>query len=182
MDPTKIFLHRDFQIAPADPRLFGGFLEHIGRAVYEGVYDPASKHADENGFRRDVLDQLKRLNFTSMCYPGGNFASGYHWMDGVGDRSARPMDTKYANLRAENGSTQPHAVKLWCLGNEMEGAWQIWHIPAGDQAGPGCAQHLRASPQVSSHPFGGILLQDGIAAVRLPPLSVVAITFNLAGM
>ena len=82
MDQTKIILHPDYQIAPVDPRIFGGFLEHIGRAVYEGVYEPQSKHADENGFRRDVLHSLNQLAFTSMRYPGGNFASGYHWLDG----------------------------------------------------------------------------------------------------
>jgi alpha-N-arabinofuranosidase len=189
MDPTKIFLHGDFKIGLVDPRLFGGFLEHVGRAVYEGVYDPASKYADQNGFRRDVLEQLKRLNFTAMRYPGGNFASGYHWMDGVGARSSRPVvqelalhsvesnqfgtdefiqlsremgwtpmlsvnlgtgtpeearnwveycnspvGTKYANLRAENDSPQPYGVKLWCLGNEMDGPWQIGHVPADQYA------------------------------------------------
>ena len=84
MDTTRIHLDREFVIAPVDPRIFGGFLEHVGRAVYEGVYDPQSKQADELGFRNDVLSSLKELAFTAMRYPGGNFASGYHWMDGVG--------------------------------------------------------------------------------------------------
>jgi alpha-N-arabinofuranosidase len=86
MEPTKIFLDREFQIASVDPRIFGGFLEHIGRAVYEGVYDPNSKHSDGSGFRRDVIESLKPLRFTAMRYPGGNFVSGYHWLDGVGLR------------------------------------------------------------------------------------------------
>ncbi len=189
MDRTKIILHRDYQIGQVDSRLFGGFLEHIGRAVYEGVYDPLSKHADGQGFRMDVLDSLKRLNFTTMRYPGGNFSSGYHWMDGVGPRASRPViqdmashsiepnqfgtdeficlaqrmgwtpmmtvnlgtgtpeearnwveycnapvGTKYSNMRAANGSSEPYGVKLWCLGNEMDGPWQIGHVPADQYA------------------------------------------------
>ena len=90
MDQTKVILDRDYQIAQVDPRLFGGFLEHIGRAVYEGVYEPQSKHADQYGFRKDVLNCLKQLCFTAMRYPGGNFASGYHWLDGVGPMKDRP--------------------------------------------------------------------------------------------
>jgi alpha-L-arabinofuranosidase len=189
MDHTKVVLHPDYQIAPVDPRIFGGFLEHIGRAVYEGVYDPQSKHADKHGFRKDVLSSLKPLAFTAMRYPGGNFASGYHWMDGIGPRSSRlvmqelaslsiepnqfgsdefiqlarkmnwtpmitvnlgtgtpeeasnwveycnrPVGTKFSNLRAKNGSAEPFGVKLWGLGNEMDGPWQQGHVPAGQYA------------------------------------------------
>lgn len=189
MDPTRMILHRDYQIGRVDPRLFGGFLEHIGRAVYEGVFDPQSKHADPHGFRKDVLNSLKRLNFTMMRYPGGNFASGYHWMDGVGPRAARPvlqdmashsiepnqfgtaefiqlsrlmnwtpmitvnlgtgtpeearnwveycngpLGTRFSDLRAANGSREPYDVNLWCLGNEMDGPWQIGHVPAEQYA------------------------------------------------
>jgi alpha-N-arabinofuranosidase len=189
MDPTTITLHTRFQISPVDPRVFGGFLEHMGRAVYEGVYDPNSAHADADGFRVDVLSALRRLNMTAMRYPGGNFASGYHWMDGVGPRAQRPRirelawqsietnqfgtdefialcrklgwtpmitvnlgtgtpeearnwveycncpnGTKYADMRAANGSLEPFGVKLWCLGNEMDGAWQLGHAPADQYA------------------------------------------------
>jgi len=189
MDHTKITLHRDNLISPVDPRIFGGFLEHIGRAVYEGVYDPSSVHADEHGFRKDVLNSLRPLSFTSMRYPGGNFASGYHWLNGVGPRSKRPVvqelasqsiepnlfgtdefiqlsrildwtpmitvnlgtgtpeeagnwveycnspvGTKYADLRAENGGDEPYRVKLWGLGNEMDGHWQLGHVPADQYA------------------------------------------------
>jgi len=77
----------NFRLAQLIRGLFGGFLEHIGRAVYEGVYEPQSKLADENGFRQDVIGSLKKLLFTAMRYPGGNFASGYHWLDGVGPRN-----------------------------------------------------------------------------------------------
>ena len=180
MHVTTIYLHTAFRIAPVDPRVFGGFLEHMGRAVYEGVYDPTSTHADADGFRMDVLDALRRLRFTVMRYPGGNFVSGYHWEDGIGPRDKRPLrietawdsqepnqvgtdefmslcrkmgwqpmlavnlgsgtpeearnwveycngatSTKYGDLRAANGHPEPYGVKLWCLGNEMDGPWQM---------------------------------------------------------
>src|SRR5713226_426066 len=189
MDPTTLTLHTRFAIAPADPRIFGGFLEHMGRAVYEGVYDPASPQADADGLRADVRDALWRLNMTAMRYPGGNFASGYHWLDGVGPLDQRPTvrelawqslepnrfgteeyvrlcrklgwtsmltvnlgtgtpeearnwveycnaptGSQYADRRAANGHPEPHAVKLWCLGNEMDGPWQLGHVPADHYA------------------------------------------------
>lgn len=189
MDKTKLILSRDYQIGRVDPRIFGGFLEHIGRAVYEGVYDPNSPQADEQGFRKDVMRSLKALAFTAMRYPGGNFASGYHWLDGVGPLSTRPvlqelaslsiepnlfgtdefiqlarkMDwtpmftanlgtgtpeearnwveycnktvgTRFSDLRQKNASVEPYGVKLWGLGNEMDGHWQQGHAPAGHYA------------------------------------------------
>ena len=184
METTKLTLHSQFQVDRVDPRIFGGFLEHMGRAVYQGVYEPESSHADEDGFRQDVLSALRRLQMTAIRYPGGNFASGYHWMDGIGPRSERPVvrelawqsvepnqfgteeyirlcrkmgwtpmvtvnmgtgtpeearnwveycnapiGTRYADLREANGSADPHAVPLWCLGNEMDGSWQLGHVP-----------------------------------------------------
>jgi alpha-N-arabinofuranosidase len=186
---TTIHLHTAFRIAPVDPRVFGGFLEHMGRAVYEGVYDPKSKHADAEGFRTDVLDALRRLRFTVVRYPGGNFVSGYHWEDGIGPRDQRPLrvekawdskepnhvgtdeflslcrkldwqpmlsinlgtagaddarnwieycngprGTRYGDRRAANGHPEPYGVKLWCLGNEMDGPWQLGHCPAEEYA------------------------------------------------
>jgi alpha-N-arabinofuranosidase len=157
--------------------------------VYEGVYDPDSAHADVDGFRADVLAALRRLDMTVMRYPGGNFASGYHWMDGVGPHAERPTvrelawqsiepnyigtddyialcrrqgwmpmltvnlgsgtpeearnwveycnsaaGTRYAGMRAANCGDVPHGVKLWCLGNEMDGPWQLGHVPADQYA------------------------------------------------
>jgi alpha-N-arabinofuranosidase len=189
MKETKAVLHSRFQIGRVDPRLFGGFLEHMGRAVYQGVYDPESALADEQGFRSDVLSALRRLDMTVMRYPGGNFASGYHWLDGVGPREKRPpvrelawqsvepnrfgtdeyiglcrkagwspmitvnlgtgtpeearnwveycncpQGTRYADLRAAFGNPEPYGVKLWCLGNEMDGPWQLGHVPAAEYA------------------------------------------------
>jgi len=89
MDTSTIHLHSKFQVGPVDPRIFGGFLEHMGRAVYQGVYDPECVHADDDGFRTDSLSALRRLNMTVMPYPGGNFASGYHWAD-LGFGNDRP--------------------------------------------------------------------------------------------
>lgn len=189
MQPTTLTMHSGFPIAPVDPRIFGGFLEHMGRAVYEGVYDPGCKHADEDGCRTDVMTALRRLGMTAMRYPGGNFASGYHWIDGVGPRDHRPTvrelawqslepnrfgtdeyirlcrkmgwtpmltanmgtgtpeearnwveycncppGSRWADLRVANGARSPHDVKLWCLGNEMDGAWQLGHVPADHYA------------------------------------------------
>ena len=185
LDPTILRLHTGFRIGEVDPRIFGGFLEHMGRAVYQGVYEPTSRHADERGFRGDVLAALDGLRMTAMRYPGGNFASGYHWQDGVGPRAERPTlrelawrttepnefgtgefaalsqrmgwtpmltvnlgtgtpeearnwveycnapaGTRYADLRVAHGSPEPFACKLWCLGNEMDGPWQLGHVPA----------------------------------------------------
>ena len=182
---TTLHVHPRFVIDRVDPRVFGGFLEHLGRAVYQGVYDPDSPHADASGCRTDVLEALRQLRFTALRYPGGNFVSGYHWQDAVGPRENRPvirdlawqslepntfgpneflalcrrMDwtpmlavnlgtgtpeearnwleycnhpagSKWADLRVEHGYPDPHNVKLWCLGNEMDGPWQIGHVPA----------------------------------------------------
>jgi alpha-N-arabinofuranosidase len=189
MQPTTLTLHTAFRIGEVDPRIFGGFLEHMGRAVYQGVYDPSSAHADAEGFREDVLAALEPLSMTVMRYPGGNFVSGYHWEDGIGPREKRPTvrelawrtiepnhfgteefialsrrmnwtpmlavnlgtgspeearnwveycngeaGTRYADLRGAGGSAEPHGVKLWCLGNEMDGPWQLGHVPAEQYA------------------------------------------------
>src|SRR5512146_646470 len=189
MEKARIVLDPAYTIAPVDPRIFGGFLEHMGRAVYEGVYDPKSSHADGDGFRQDTLSALRKLQMTAMRYPGGNFASGYHWVDGIGPKDQRPtvrelawqsiepnqfgtdefiqlsrlmswtpmltinlgtgtpeearnwveycnspVGTRYADLRAKYGSEDPYQVRLWCLGNEMDGLWQLGHLPAEQYA------------------------------------------------
>lgn len=189
MNTTRVTVDPHYRIGMVDERIFGGFLEHIGRAVYEGVYDPQSRHADADGFRKDVLEALRKQRYTAMRYPGGNFVSGYHWLDGVGPRDQRPrvrelawqslepntfgtdefmrlarkMDwtpmftvnlgtgtpeearnwleytncppgTRYADLRKANGAADPYDVRLWCLGNEMDGPWQLGHVPADQYA------------------------------------------------
>ncbi len=180
MRKAKVLLDRDFTIGRTDPRLFGAFIEHLGRCVYGGIYEPGHKTADKNGFRGDVLALVRELAPTIMRYPGGNFVSGYNWEDGVGpvkDRPARldlawfstepntfgtnefvdwckaaniepmlavnlgtrggdaarnlveycnhPGGTYYSDLRKTHGWPKPHDIKFWCLGNEMDGPWQM---------------------------------------------------------
>ncbi|MBI5960817.1 MAG: alpha-N-arabinofuranosidase [Chloroflexi bacterium] len=185
LSAAQIFLDTNRVISPISPLVFSGFAEHMGRSIYEGIYDPASPRADERGLRKDVIAALRELNFRAIRYPGGNFLSGYRWLDGVGPRNQRPcrrdlawqsietnqfgtnefiewcktvqtepmlaanmgtgsiqeaadlveycnapIGTQYANLRASHGYPEPHAVKYWCLGNEMDGPWQIGHLDA----------------------------------------------------
>ena len=185
--PTRVVIDSSRQISTIDPHVWGSFLEHLGRAIYEGIYDPGSKFADANGFRTDVMQEVKDLGVPIIRYPGGNFVSGYHWLDGVGPKDKRPVvldrawntletnqfgtdqfvtwarqvgaeplfglnfgtgtaedaaalleycnvekGTKWSDLRRANGYAQPHNVKYWCVGNEMDGPWQIGHMPARD--------------------------------------------------
>lgn len=179
---SQVTLDQDFVIGRVDQRLFGGFAEHLGRHIYTGIYEPGHPLADKQGFRTDVLDLVRKLRLPVMRYPGGNFVSGYDWLDGVGPREQRPrrldlawhsietnhfgtnefMDwcrlcgsspmlavnlgtagpnearnlveycnhpggTHWSDLRRRHGYEQPHCVKTWCLGNEMDGSWQIGH-------------------------------------------------------
>jgi alpha-L-arabinofuranosidase len=182
---SRIFVDSRRTIAPLDRNLFGSFLEHLGRAIYEGIYDPGSKLSESNGFRTDVLAEIKKLGVPIVRYPGGNFVSGYNWLDGVGPKQDRPRvldkawnsmnsnqfgtnefmawckavgteplmglnlgtgtpeqaaalveycnvdkGTKWSDLRRKHGFSTPYSVKRWCLGNEMDGPWQIGHISA----------------------------------------------------
>ena len=93
-DSAKIYVDTKRIISQISPLLFSGFAEHMGRCIYEGIYEPSSPQADENGLRKDVLAALRELNYRSMRYPGGNFLSGYRWEDGIGPkRSARAVAT-----------------------------------------------------------------------------------------
>jgi alpha-L-arabinofuranosidase len=178
-----------FVVGPINRRLFGSFVEHLGRCVYDGIYEPGHPAADEDGYRRDVIDLVRELGVSTIRYPGGNFVSGYRWEDGVGPRSERPrrldlawhstetnevgidefavwlrkvgsemmyavnlgtrgvqeaLDVlEYANLRSgttlsdqriANGTIEPHDVRMWCLGNEMDGPWQLGHGTAQNYA------------------------------------------------
>jgi len=84
--PARFTLHPELQIGETDPRLYGSFIEHLGRAVYGGIYEPGHPLAEENGFREDVLNLVKELNVPIVRYPGGNFVSGYNWEDGIGPK------------------------------------------------------------------------------------------------
>ena len=174
------------------PTIFGGFAEHMGRCIYEGIYDPQSPHADHNGIRKDVLAALREQRYTVLRYPGGNFVNTYDWADGVGPKDQRPrrrepawnsietnqfgtnefidfcralgaepmlavnlgtrglaevsnfveycnapVSTKYADLRAQHGWREPHKVKYWCVGNEMDGPWQIGQMTLEQNAWTG---------------------------------------------
>lgn len=180
MKTARISIDATNEISHIDDRLYGSFIEHLGRAVYGGIYQPGHPLADADGFRTDVIDLVKRLNVPIVRYPGGNFVSGYNWEDGVGPKEMRPvkldlawfttetnefgmqefhkwLDTvgavpmmavnlgtrgpdqarnlvEYANhpkgtywsdLRRSHGKEQPYGIHTWCLGNEMDGPWQM---------------------------------------------------------
>jgi alpha-N-arabinofuranosidase len=203
-------------VAEVDPRLYGSFVEHMGRCVYEGIFEPKHPEADPKGFRTDVAALVRELGVPVIRYPGGNFVSGYNWEDGIGpveDRPSRldlawrsletnrvgvdefvpwcsdvgsePMmavnlgtrgvdaarnlveycnigsGTEWSDLRRRNGAADPYGIRLWCLGNEMDGPWQIGHKTA-EQYGQLAASAGRAMRRVdptielvvcgSSHP------------------------------
>ncbi|GAB2623295.1 alpha-N-arabinofuranosidase [Pseudactinotalea suaedae] len=183
--PSRVLVDPSMVIGDIDPRVYGSFVEHMGRCVYDGIFDPEHPTADEAGFRQDVAELVRELGPTILRYPGGNFVSGYHWEDGVGPREARPRrrdlawrsietnqvgtneflgyarsvgaeammavnlgtrgidaatalleyttlrDGSYwADLRREHGVAEPYDVPVWCLGNEMDGPWQLGHKTA----------------------------------------------------
>ena len=180
MKSATMTLDRAYTIGRIDPRLYGSFIEHLGRAVYGGIYEPGHPSADEQGFRTDVLERVRALGVPVVRYPGGNFVSGFHWEDSVGPADRRPKrldlawfttesnevglhefynwaekagssvmyavnlgtrgpenardiveyanhrgGSKYSDLRIANGRWEPFGIKLWCLGNEMDGPWQM---------------------------------------------------------
>ncbi len=177
---VKATLHREFNIAEIDDRIYSAFIEHMGRAIYTGIYEPDHATADEDGFRGDVLELVRDLRIPAIRYPGGNFVSAYNWEDGVGPKEDRPVrldlawrsketnqvginefarwakkadiemilavnlgsrdlnaarafaeycnhpsGTHWSDLRRSHGVEDPYGVRMWCLGNEMDGPWQI---------------------------------------------------------
>jgi len=204
MHQAHLAVDSRFTVGPIDRRLFGSFVEHLGRSVYDGIHEPGHPLADDLGFRTDVLELVRELGVTTLRYPGGNFVSGYRWEDGVGRRAARPtrldlawhstetnqvgldefagwaaragsevmlavnLGTRgvaealelleYANIasgtawsdaRVANGHRAPHDVRMWCLGNEMDGPWQIGHRSADDY-GKLASQAAKAMRQLDS--------------------------------
>jgi alpha-N-arabinofuranosidase len=182
---ASLTLHPTFVVGPVRRRTFGSFVEHLGRCVYGGIYEPTHPLADEDGFRKDVLELTRELGATTIRYPGGNFVSGYRWEDGIGPRAQRPRrldlawhstetnevgvdefmrwaakagvepmmavnlgtrgvqeavdlleycnvrgGTVLSDLRRANGAPEPHGIRMWCLGNEMDGPWQEGHKTA----------------------------------------------------
>jgi alpha-L-arabinofuranosidase len=214
---TRVVIEPSRQISTLDPRVFGSFLEQLGRAIYTGIYEPGSKLADANGFRTDVMAEIHGLGVPIIRWPGGNFVSGYHWLDGVGPKQDRPRvldrawntletnqfgtnefmtwckqvgteplmglnfgtgsaemaaalveycnvdnGTRWSDLRRQHGYERPHNVKYWCLGNEMDGPWQIGHMSAheyGEKAADAARQMRVIDPTLkliacgSSGPF-----------------------------
>lgn len=112
MNRIKIDVER--QVGPVDPRIYGTFVEHLGRCVYGGVYDPGSPLSDADGVRLDVLEATQRLAPTQVRYPGGNFVSGYHWLDGVGPRDARPRRMELAWHTVETNQFGTNEFVQWC--------------------------------------------------------------------
>ncbi len=182
---ARIKIDIDRTVGEIDKNIYGNFVEHLGRCVYSGIYEPGSEQADKKGFRKDVLETIKGLNVSIVRYPGGNFVSNYHWLDGVGPERiprmelawarletnqfgtnefvefAKAVGTEpyfavnmgtgtieeaqrwveycnvkegpyFAELRRKHGYPEPHNIKYWSLGNEMDGFWQMGHLNAED--------------------------------------------------
>ncbi|MFD1432200.1 arabinosylfuranosidase ArfA [Lacticaseibacillus yichunensis] len=181
----SLVIDQNARVDQIDPRIYGSFIEHLGRAVYTGIYQPGHPSADAEGFRQDVIDLVNRLGVPIIRYPGGNFVSGFNWEDSVGPKAQRPKrldlawqtvetnefglhefvnwskkvnsqvmmavnlgtrgadearrlveycnfpgGTALSDWRKQNGAAQPFNIKTWCLGNEMDGPWQIGHKTA----------------------------------------------------
>lgn len=184
---ASVTAHKDYTISKIDDRVYGAFLEHLGRAIYTGIYEPGHDTADKNGMRGDVAQLVRDLDVPMVRYPGGNFVSAYNWEDGIGPREKRPTrldlawhtsdsnavgihefadwcetvgtemmlavnlgsrgldharnfleyvnaptGSYWGDLRKSNGRAEPWNVKLWCLGNEMDGPWQVGHKTADE--------------------------------------------------
>lgn len=182
MKRAQMVIDKAFKVSEVDKRIYGSFIEHLGRAVYDGIYQPGNALSDEEGFRTDVIDMVKELNVPIVRYPGGNFVSSFVWEDSVGPVEQRPkrldlawrsleknevglnefakwakkansevmmavnlgtrgiadacnlleycnhpQGTKYSDMRISHGVKDPHGIKVWCLGNEMDGPWQLGH-------------------------------------------------------
>lgn len=180
MKKATMIVDKDFQVGSVDKRIYSSFIEHLGRAVYTGIYQPGHPASDEMGFRKDVIELVRELDVPVVRYPGGNFVSGFNWEDSVGPKDQRPkrldlawttLETNefglnefaewakkanteimmavnlgtrgadaarnlveycnhpsgsyYSDLRISHGVKDPHNIKMWCLGNEMDGPWQM---------------------------------------------------------
>ena len=146
MEKGKLYLHTKHAIAPVNERIFGGFLEHLGRAVYEGVYDPTSVHADEDGFRTDVMEALRGLKFTAMRYPGGNFASDYHFENGIGKERQTIIDYAWQSIDDNSFGTD----EFMKLCKKMD-----WEPMLTVNLGTGTPEEARNWVEYCNAPLGG---------------------------
>jgi alpha-N-arabinofuranosidase len=187
MPQAQLTLDPHFTVGTVNRRIFGSFVEHLGRCVYDGIYEPTHATADGQGFREDVLELVRELGVSTIRYPGGNFVSGFRWEDAIGPKDERPArldlawhstesnlvgldefagwldktgselmyavnlgtrgvqealdvleytnirsGTRLSDARIANGHPEPYGIKMWCLGNEMDGPWQLGHRSADD--------------------------------------------------
>ena len=134
-DPIRVYLDPRRTVAPLDRNLFGSFLEHLGRAIYEGIYDPGSKLSDSNGFRKDVMDEVRQMGVPIIRYPGGNFVSGYNWLDGVGPKQDRPrvLDKAWNSLNTNQFGTDEFMA--WCkaVGTQPLDGFEPWDWDTGSR-------------------------------------------------
>ncbi|HOZ95935.1 MAG TPA: alpha-L-arabinofuranosidase C-terminal domain-containing protein [Niabella sp.] len=216
---ARIKFDLDRTIGEVNKHIYGNFTEHLGRCIYEGIYDPGNKLSDSKGFRKDVMTAVKELNPTIIRYPGGNFVSNYNWLDGVGPKSdriprlelawytletnqfgtnefveyAKAIGTEpyfsvnmgtgtieearrwveycnvkdgpyYAELRKKHGYPEPHNIKYWSLGNEMDGHWQMGHMNAEDyvkKAREAAKLMVRTSPEIKLIAAGSSNYREG---------------------
>ena len=114
MIKSKIVIEKEFKISEVDKRIFGSFIEHLGRAVYGGIYEPQHPLANSNGFRQDVAEFVKELKVPIIRYPGGNFVSGYNWEDGVGPKNNRPRKLDLAWQTVETNEFGTNEFVDWC--------------------------------------------------------------------
>ena len=112
--PARVLLRRSPGRGDLDRRVLGSFLEHLGRAIYTGVYEPGSRLADDKGFRTDVAREVKDLGVPIVRYPGGNFVSGYNWLDGVGPKGQRPVVLDRAWNSLETNQFGTNEFLEWC--------------------------------------------------------------------
>ena len=113
-DVVRVYIDSRRVVAPLERNLFGSFLEHLGRAIYEGIYQPSSKLADANGFRKDVLSEIRAMRVPIIRYPGGNFVSGYNWLDGIGPKQNRPRVLDKAWNSINNNQFGTDEFLAWC--------------------------------------------------------------------
>lgn len=179
MKKIRMVCNPEYKVAKVPDLLFGSFVEHLGRCMYGGLYEPEMLDCDHNGFRKEVKALISEAGVTAIRYPGGNFVSGYDWKDGIGPKESRPTrkelawgtietnqvgvdeflpllqelsieplmavnlgtgtpkeagelieycnlkeNTYWSSKRKENGH-DAYEVRYWCMGNEMDGDWQI---------------------------------------------------------